>query len=188
MEAINSYEGRLTQVTMRFNLMVALVFGLLLTNLVLAILLWLSFHNQRIEVTPFNSSNSYFKSQTQVDAHYLDMMSENFIYARLNITPGTVDAAHKRLLSFIDPQSYGQVLQTLNKEAAIIKSKKIASTFVIADLQTDLDTLTTKVTGSLRRTVATRALKEERLIYTLLYAYSHGRLTILSFTREKAHA
>lgn len=178
----NVHEHRLTKLAARFNLMVTLVFGLLVSNVLMGGLAWYSAIHQRIEITPFSGSPRYSKSDTQVDSQYLALMSENFIYSRLNVTPETVESNHRRLLTFVDSSHYAAFNAQLEKEAKLIKLKKISSHFDITDIRMDSKTLRVVVTGILKRAVGFRDLKESRLNYTLQFRYHFGRLSVTQFT------
>lgn len=182
------YQSRLSQLSARFNLMVLLVCGLLFTNILLSSFVWTVYHHQIIEVTPFFGESRYFKSEHGVDGQYLSLMSENFIYSRLNVTPETVAANHKRLLQFVDSRHYAEILKQLNSEAKLIQSQKLASEFVITALSVNPNALTATITGVLKRSVGLKVLKEEQHRYQLTFQYYQGRLTILTFTQEKSHA
>ena len=186
----SAHQHKLAQLAARFNLMVALVFGLLITNILMGSLAWYFGVHQRIEVTPFTGSSSYIKSDAAVDVHYLTLMSENFIYSRLNVTPETVVANHKRLLSYVDAAHYSAFSTVLNKEAQLIQDKKISSYIDITGMRTDSRTLSSRITGVVKRFVGSRALPETHLTYTVQYRYTNGRLTITQFThtQEKDHA
>lgn len=179
------YQNRLSQLSARFNLMVALVFGLLAANILLATLVWYTSLHQRMLVTPFESSAGFANSDSTVSPKYLSMMSENFIYSRLNVTPETVEAIHKRLLMFVDGSRYGAMQSTLSHEAAVIQKNKISSDFIITDIQLEPRALKASVTGVLNRFVGSRELKSARITYELTYRYRFGRLSILSFTKMK---
>lgn len=183
-------EHRLNQMAARSNLMVALVFGLLLTNIIMASLAWYTSVHQKIEITPFFGAPSYIKSETSVDAHYLSLMGENIIYSRLNVTPETVTANHKRLLSFIDASSYALISAQLEREAKLIQDKKISSHFEISDIRSDARHLQTTITGTIKRFVGMRELAPKRRTYAIDYHYGHGRLTLTRFTHteERTHA
>ena len=117
------YQNRLSKLSARFNLMVALVFGLLIANILLSGLAWYTSLHQRMLVTPFESSAGFANSDSTVDPKYLSMMSENFIYSRLNVTPETITSAHKRLLSFVDGSRYNTIQATLaHEEQAVQKN------------------------------------------------------------------
>jgi conjugal transfer pilus assembly protein TraE len=186
----NNYQSRLSQLSARFHLMVILVLGLLVSNVLLSFLVYLSWNHRTIEVTPFSGNLSYFKSASKVDGHYLSLMSENFINERLNVTPETVKSNHKRLLSFINPKHYPQMLQRLTDEAKIIEAKKISSTFHITKIKTDPKHLTTIISGVLKRYVGLQALNDEPKTYFLKFAYVDSRLSILEFSvfKEQEHA
>ena len=177
-------ENRLSQVSARLNLMVILVFGLLISNMILSSLAWYQTHHQTLIITPF-SGNGYKNSLTNVNAHYLSLMSENFIYSRLNVTPETVNANYERLLDYVDSKNYATILQQLTKETYIIKQQKISSYFVITDIR--IDNLTVIIQGRLHRHVGLRKLKTINSAYKLTYQYQLGRLTIISFTKWKIH-
>ncbi len=179
------YQNRLSQLSARFNLMVALVFGLLTANILLATLVWYTSLHQRMLVTPFESSAGFANSDSSVSPKYLSMMSENFIYSRLNVTPETVESIHKRLLMFVDGSRYGEMQSTLSHEAAVIQKNKISSDFIITDMQLDPRALKASVTGVLNRFVGSRELKSAHITYELTYRYRFGRLSILSFTKVK---
>ena len=185
-----TYQSHLSKLSARFNLMVFLVFGLLLANSLLSVLVFEVWKHHSVEITPYGGDSGYLKSTTHVDSNYLSLMSENFIYSRLNVTPETVEANHQRLLKFADSQTYPNMLKLLDREAKLIRAKKMSSVFDITQIQVSPDSLTAQVTGILKRYVGLRALKEERLTYDLRFHYNQGRLSILSFTysKEDSHA
>lgn len=179
------YQTRLSQLSARFNLMVALVFGLLVANILLVILVWYFSAHQRVLVTPFDGGRGFSNSSATVDSAYLSMMSENFIYSRLNVTPETVASNHKRLLMFVDGSNYAGMQAKLAHEVAVIEKNKISSDFIITDMQLEPGALKARVTGVLNRFVGMRELKSARITYELAFRYRHARLSILSFTKVK---
>ena len=181
------YQHRLSQLAARFNLMVALVLMLLVSNLLLAALsLFLGFH-QRVEVTPFFAGARYTNTESVVDEGYLVLMSENFIYTRLNVTPETVKLNHQRLLSFVDSHQYAVFQGNLNNEANLIMEEKISSYFEITSLRCDAKTLYCKVSGQLKRAVGLRELPAENLQYGLQFRYHFGKFSIVKFLKEEIH-
>lgn len=180
-----TYESKLSKLSARFNLMVFIVFLLLISNGLLAGLCWYTSIHQKIEVTPFSGSNGYIKSDSAVDAHYLSLMTENFIYSRFNITPETVDANYKRLLGFVDSSNYAVMLKALHKEAGIIKKKQMSGVFNITSINSNPKRLSVDVSGVLSQRVGIRALKDERATYRIQYRYKLGKLSIIKFSRIK---
>lgn len=179
------YQHRLSRVSARLNLMVASVFSLLICNLLLGALCWYLILHQRTIVTPFEGSAGFANSDATVDTRYLSMMSENFIYSRLNVTPETVNATHNRLLMFVDGSCEAGMQALLTREASVVQKNKISSDFIITDLQLEPRALRTRVTGVLHRFVGTRELTPAKLTYEITYRYRFGRLSILSFTKIK---
>ena len=177
------YLGRFVR---RPHVMGVLVVGLLASNILVGGLAWYTSMHQAIEITPFSGGVSYIKSNALVDTQYLSMMTENFIYSRLNITPETVRGSHKRLLSFVDSAQYPMFLTALNQEARAITSKKISSYFEIKDMRVDTKQLSCTVTGILKRAVGVRTPHEERAVYQLQYKYHLGQLLLTEFKRMEA--
>ncbi|CDZ79400.1 conjugal transfer pilus assembly protein TraE [Legionella massiliensis] len=184
------YQSRLSQLSARFNLMVALVFGLLLSNILLACFVFKAWNHHSIEVTPFSGAPAYLKSASEVDGHYLSLMAENFVNERLNVTPETVTANHQRLLAYVSHQSYPQLLRRLTNEAKIIKAKKMSSIFYVDTNKANPHKLTVVVSGTLKRFVGLHALNDERKTYVLQFHYNDSRLSIVKFSQllEKDHA
>ncbi|KTC83367.1 Type IV conjugative transfer system protein TraE [Legionella cherrii] len=180
-----NYQSRLSLLSARFNLMVVLVFGLLVSNVLLSCFLFQAWNHHTIEVTPFNGAPSYLKSASDVDGHYLSLMAENFVNERLNVTPETVDANHQRLLSYVGHQNYTQMLRLLTKEAKVIKDKKMSSIFYIDKNKANPHDLTVIVSGILKRFVGLQALNDERKSYVLQFQYKDSRLSILKFSLLK---
>jgi conjugal transfer pilus assembly protein TraE len=176
-------QHRLGRVFDRLNLMSVLVLGLLLSNLLTGTLAWYVTVHQKIEITPFSGTGAYQNSDLAMDNHYLLMMIENFMYSRLNITPETVRANHKRLLAFADVKAYPHLLESLNQEARLVNSKKISRYFEIKEIQVDEKNRQSTVTGVLKSAMKSGKFHEEPASYRLQYKYTLGRLAITDFDR-----
>ena len=178
-------EHRITKISARLNLMSFLVFGLLATNILLGVLVFYTVMHKQIEITPFIGQQSYIKSDKTFDARYLEMMSENFIYTRLNITPETVWQNYQKLLSFVDSKSYADFSKKLKSDAKTIVDKKIASHIEITGIKLDCENLTSEIDGVLRRFVGNLELPIANVHYQIKYQYKLGRLSIIKFNQLK---
>ena len=137
------------------------------------------------QVIPFGGEQGYIISETNVDLHYLNMMTENFIYARLNVTPKNVIKNHNKLLNYTASSNYPAIKKQLHKEAEIIKSKKISSQFDVTDVRSDPRKLISVVSGDLKTYVGYRALKAQKKRYQISYQYRLGQLAITGFRELK---
>lgn len=178
-------QNQLAQLKDRLSMMVVLVCGLLIANILLVILVCYMHFHQRIEITPFFSQESYIKTESGVDAQYLKLMSENFLFLRLNVTPESVVAQHKQLLSMVSSSSYQAFLATLESEARLINQQKISSHFDITHIQVNPKNLECHIKGLMHRSVGIRSLPDERLQYSLKFKYQLGRLQLVKFVQEK---
>lgn len=180
----NSKEYRLKK---SLNLWVVISAALMLSNVILALLCWYAIAHQKIEVTPFFGNQGYMKSDTEVDVHYLNQMSENFILTRLNVTPSTIKANHARLLNYIDSRYYHALTAVLLREQKQVIDKKISSYFDIELINSSTEELKTTLKGHLRRFVGMRELPPKSATYELKYTYHLGRLSIISFEKTVEH-
>jgi conjugal transfer pilus assembly protein TraE len=178
-------ENKLSQLSARLNLMVVLVLGLMISNIILAYQSLYAARHQQREVVPYACNRGYIISESAVDAHYLNLMTENFIYTRLNVTPLNVSQNHGQLLNYIDASIYPSFKKKLAQEEAIIKTKKIASSFEITDIQSDNQKLISVVKGRLKRYVGYRELKTAEKTYHIQYHYRQGKLTLVGFIEDK---
>lgn len=158
---------------------------LLASNVLLAGLCWYTLVHQKIEVTPFFGGEGYVKSDTSVDGRYLTQVTENFINARLNVTPHNIKANHKRLLNYVDSSVYHNVSTQLLNEQKKVTKQHISSYFDIESITPNTSKLNVEVIGTLRRFVGQRALHSEKRLYLLTYKYHLGRLSIQNFECKK---
>ncbi len=171
----------------RVNLWVVMSASLMLSNVILALLCWYAIAHQKIEVTPFFGNQGYMKSDTDVDVHYLNQMSENFILTRLNVTPSNIKANHARLLNYIDSRYYHALTAALLREQKQVLDQKISSYFGIESINSSPSELKTTLKGQLRRFVGIRELPPKAATYELKYTYHLGRLSIISFEKTGEH-
>lgn len=169
------------------NLWVVMSASLMLSNVILAMISWYAIAHQKIEVTPFFGNQGYMKSDTGVDVHYLNQMSENFILTRLNVTPSNIKANHARLLNYIDSRYYHALTEILLREQKQVIHQKISSYFDIESINSSPSELKTTLKGHLRRFVGMRELPAKSATYELKYTYHLGRLSIISFEKTVEH-
>jgi type IV conjugative transfer system protein TraE len=104
------------------------------------------------------------------------------------VTPETVDANHERMYAFLSPKIYAAFVAELHREAVLIKTEKVTSSFAMISMHTNPKTLTSQITG-----IVTRSIGEERLpgvlaTYTIRYHYSMGHLSMTEFTHTEGEA
>lgn len=174
-------EGLISKLSARLNLMVVFSLGLLASNIILSCIALHTTRHQKREVVPFGMSNGYVISDTAVDTHYLNLMSENFIALRLNVTPLNISNNNTKLLSYIEPSLYPEFKKVLLKEESLVKSKKITSFFETLGVESNASELKTTISGNLNRYVGYRALKSEPKKYLIQYRYRSGALSIVGF-------
>lgn len=165
------------------NLWVVISTVMLLSNVLLATLCWQALTHQKIEVTPFFGNQGYMKSDASVDTHYLDMMSENFVIARLNVTPSNIKANHTKLLNYVASVYYHDLNEKLLREQKQVEAEKISSYFDIESINSNPSSLKTTIKGQLHRFVGLRQLPSKNLSYELSYQYHLGRLAVIAFEK-----
>lgn len=176
---------KFAQLSQRYYLLLFFSVGLLVTNLLLGFGVLHALKQQKHEIIPFGATKGYVISDSGVDAHYLDLMTQNFIYSRLNISPSNVTEQHQRLLSFVEPSIYADFKKQLRLESDLVQKKKISSTFDIEVLHSDPDELVSEVRGVLHRHVGYQELPTHQKTYQLHYRYRLGSLHLVSFVEVK---
>lgn len=167
----------------RLNFWVVTASIMIISNLMLAALSWYALLHQKVEITPFFGNQGYSRSGSEVDVHYLNQLSENFVLTRFNVSPNTVKSNHARLLNYVSSDAYHDLSQVLLKEQALVLKNKISSYFDIESVRSNPKRLSTRVAGSLKRYVGNRALPEINVNYRLKYRYHLGRPAIVSFEK-----
>ncbi len=173
----------------RLNFWVVTAVVMIVSNVMLAGLCWYALLHEKVEVTPFFGNQGYVRSGSEVDIHYINQLSENFVLTRFNVSPGTVKANHARLLNYVSTDAYHDLSQVLLKEQQQVLKNKISSSFDIQSVQTNPEQLTSLVSGHLKRYVGSRALPDIKVHYRLKYRYHLGRPAIVSFEKveDKRH-
>ena len=185
---INIYKTKLQSISQRLNLMTCLVFFMGVSNIMLCSLAWYTSVHQKTYITPFASGNGFNISDGAVDSNYINMMSENFVYAMLNVTPKTVSHQHNLILKYVSPSVYSEFRESLINQEKLIKAKELSSQIEITKIRSNPSTLKSVVTGELSRMVGTRKLKQEQVSYQLNFDYSLGRLSIKMFKPLKGNS
>lgn len=176
-------KNQIQTLSQKINLMVCLVFFLSASNLMLGGLAWYTSLHQKTYVTPYFGGNGFEISDTRVDGNYMSLMSENFIYSMLNITPKTVTHQHDLVLKYVSSSVYSKFKENLLKESKLIQDKEISSHIEITHIQSEPENMTSIVSGELSRMVGTRNLKQEKVQYAMKFDYVLGKLTIKEFKK-----
>ena len=177
--------SRLQRLSHRLNAWVLLSVVLLISNVLLASLCWYTAIHQRRTIVPVTITKALTVSDSQVDGNYLQAMALFFINQRLNVTPETIVANHRLLLSYTTPVFYHTFEQILAQETRQVKADKISSSFFIRSSHTYPAVLRVIVRGLLKRWVGERALESVVKTYVLTFHYHGGRLTVATFSELK---
>lgn len=150
----------------------------MLSNTVLASIVWMAYFNKSRTVVPPTISAAFTISDTVIDEPYLQQMAEYFAFLKLNVTPASVDHQYKQLATYIDEADWHQMQPLLVEDAAMIKKQNISSHFTIVDTQIAIDDRLVKLTGTLNKYVGKRPLEPETISYIIAMNYDHGQLSL----------
>lgn len=169
----------------RLKWMTGLAIGLLVANGILALVtLYQAFHQKHF-ITPFSSTQSYWQSDRQVDSHYLQLMAENLLHLRLNVTPETVEPQFKRLLAYAESRYRPALIKALRQEKQTILQQRVSQVFIVHRIDANPKQLTTTIHGERQRWLGMNALSSEKQIYRLTFVYHFGHLTLKRFERHQ---
>ena len=153
----------------------------MVTNILVGILAWSAWKNERTIVTPLFFNRPFSLSMQQADAAYLRMMTLSFLSLRLNVTPETVDQQHKLLLFFVAPTVRPYLVSVFHQEAKVIRQADVSSVFFETRMQVNSRNNQVDIRGVLARYAGTHALPERQKHYRLSFVMSSGHLMITSF-------
>lgn len=179
------YRDKLSQLSIRLNFMVVISLGLMLSNICLVSLAWYTSIHQKTMVTPFSGKGGYLASDSSVDANYLLSMAENFIYLRLNTTPGSIEHQHNMILKHVDSKNFSRLREVLLRERLAIKKGNVSSVFAIKKIRSMPNDMAVVVSGTLRRWVGSRELEPAQRRYRIDFQYNLGMLLIENFSQIK---
>ena len=165
------------------NAFLATGFGvMLLVNLGLGAAIYnMSMYKSRTLLPPL-ISKAFTVSDWAVDEAYLEQMAEYFLALKLNVTPASVDRKHSRLLSYVSAKDWPTIQPALTREATTIKQGNISSNFDIEHIEVSMESMKVRLTGTLQKHVAMRALKPETATYQVSMSYP-SEITILTIQK-----
>ncbi|EJX5614650.1 type IV conjugative transfer system protein TraE [Vibrio parahaemolyticus] len=183
-----NYEKHLLSLSKLLNLL--LLFGFIAMTLVsvaLGFTLYSVVNKQERTLVPPSISQAFTISSTAVDAPYLQMMGDYFLFLKLNVTPKNVARQYGRLLDYVPSEDWSSVQPVLISDAEHIQKNNISSRFdpIPDGTQISLDLLQIKQTGRLLKSVGDRDLPPEDVTYVVQMAYENGVIELRGITKEE---
>jgi conjugal transfer pilus assembly protein TraE len=155
--------------------------GLVICNGLFALLLWQQSQHRQVILVPMGLHKTAVMGRGYVSPSYLEQTALFFVYERLNVTPGTVDASHQLVLKHTTSAYYAAFKSGLLTEKKLIQSQKIASVFYLNQLRVDPGELRVMVSGHLERWVGERSLGVTLKTYDLHFIQQGGELLLTAF-------
>lgn len=178
-------ESSITQLARYVSYLSLLVIFLIVCNFSLGFLLWHQSGQENTILVPADLTKTAVVGSQGVDANYLLQCGLFFVDARLNLTPDTVDSENQLVLSHTAPQYYAAFQTGLAKEADLVKSQKISSTFYLSNIKANPIDLSVIVSGTLKRWVGERALSNAKKTYELRFRLNGSDLFLTTFQEIK---
>ncbi|MGF1703524.1 type IV conjugative transfer system protein TraE [Photobacterium makurazakiensis] len=147
---------------------------------------YLATHKSRT-ITPPMISKAFTVSDANVDADYLSMMAEYFMYLRFNVTPSSVERKFYLLSEYANPSVWKNFSPVLSSEVTFIKEHNVSSTFDITSNQPDTDKFEVRIEGTLYKNVGIRPLPDENNTYIVKMSYQHGFIQLDYINKETSH-
>ncbi|MGY5652135.1 type IV conjugative transfer system protein TraE [Vibrio cincinnatiensis] len=182
-----SIEKNLIALSKLLNVLLLIGFiAMTLVSVVLALTLNRTLNHQERTLIPPEVSQAFTVTSSRVDAPYLQMMGEYFLFLKLNVTPANVSRQYGRLLDYVPPEKWPEVQPLLITDATQIQKSNISSRFdpLPSRTQISLDSLQMRQTGNLIKSVGNRVLPSEEVTYIVQMAYKNGILELHSIMKE----
>lgn len=158
-----------------------LICCLLICNFSFGLLLWHQSGNEKTILVPMNLTKKSVVSAQGVDANYLLQCALFFVDTRLDVTPDTINANDKLILSHTEPQYYADFKSGLEKESSLIVSQKVSSAFYISHTEANPENLEVVVSGTLKRWIGERSLPDSQKTYELRFTLNGSELYLTTF-------
>jgi conjugal transfer pilus assembly protein TraE len=137
---------------------------------------------QRVVVTPPQVSKPFWVSGGDVDASYLEQMGGYVAWLMLDVTPSTINWKKDALLSFVEPDEYGNVKIRQEVEAERLKKLNASTYFLLQQLEPDQAKQNVLLTGRLRTFINGQETSVVPKRYLAQFSYRGGRTHLKTFT------
>ena len=178
-------KSAVTKMARTIKLLVMLSGALLVCNATLASLLWAQSTHKDIVLIPSTLQAKANITQNGVSASYLGAMAVMLINERLNVTPENIKGSNQAFITFVSPEYYTAFKKQLSDDAKTIIAGKIASSFYLMSMKTNVNNLTVTITGNLKRWVGERLIDAEQKQYQLKFLMTGLPLSLTSFVEIK---
>ncbi len=164
----------------------AVIAGLLLVSLILAVCVFSMVGSQRVVIVPPTVSKSFWLDAEKVSADYLDQMALFLSHLILNVSPRSVDYQAKTLLQYAAPDAYAELKTAMDVSGERLKRDNAVTLFQPLNLSIDEPGMRVALTGTLTTYIGDRRVSDRTTAYLIAFRYAGGRLYLQSF-KETAH-
>ncbi|MGF1916701.1 type IV conjugative transfer system protein TraE [Vibrio splendidus] len=119
-----------------------------------------------------------------IDRSYLSQLAQYLIWLRYNVTPNNVEAQNAQLLRYLLPSEHRVLKAKLDKEATVVISDEVTSSFFIQGMTVDVESGVVLVTGVQQKYVKRRALAPKSKTITLQFAAPEGLILLASMSQQ----
>lgn len=159
-----------------------IISGLILANIVLAILLGVTNFRQKIILVPeVAPEDKIWVTNSQVSNEYLNTIGRNVMDLLLNVTPENIDAQHEELLKMV-ASKYRPMLQTkLTAVSDGIKTNNISENFYIDSIRIIQDSGVVYIKGTLNEYIDNTLSHSTSQIYRLNFRVQNYNTVLDNF-------
>ncbi|WP_436877884.1 TraE/TraK family type IV conjugative transfer system protein [Siccibacter turicensis] len=154
-------------------------------NVLTGSLAWYFATTQKTITTPMTFNQPFSSDASSADSTGMTMFATSFAYWRLNVSPETIDNAHKILLSFVPAEFRDRLKKQLDIEAERIKKAGITSRLQIREIRVVdtgiVDISTTLSTSTTNGSIIT-PLKDQAKTFRLTMSYENGLIRLKDFS------
>lgn len=154
-------------------------------NVLTGSLAWHFATTQKTITTPMTFNQPFSSDASSADSTGMTMFATSFAYWRLNVSPETIDNAHKILLSFVPAEFRDRLKKQLDIEAERIKKSGITSRLQIREIRVVdtgiVDISTTLSTSTTNGSIIT-PLKDQAKTFRLTMSYESGLIRLKDFS------
>ena len=165
------------------NIFLVILLGMLVTNILTAVLLFTK--NERIIIVPSYFKQSFWNQGEIVSESYIEEMTLFFSKLMLDTTPSSHKYRRDVILRYVMPENYHVLDKKLIEEEERLSRDAVVTSFVPKEIKVNSKKLTSEITGTSIRYVAGLKAGQVKETYRLEFGYSGGIFMLKNFKTKQ---
>lgn len=158
-----------------------LLFWMGIVIIIMLVIVYRLIGSEKTTIVPPTITRSFWVSENNVSAEYLEQMAYWYAGLALNITPNSANYQNELFLKYADPATVGLLTADMAARADFLRKNNIATQFDLHDFKTDTDKLRVALSGNLSTFVVDKKAGSRSVVYLIGFKLINGKLYVSKF-------